>query len=188
MLIADHRVSTHVLMQFHVCFSLQSAAALAGTGAVAVLAVQQASTAHSAACFSLRQTKLNLSTEAAASSSNSHASAAEVMADSDIMVYQYKICPFCNKLKAIMDYLGIPYSVTEVNPLTKKEIKFSQDYKKVRHSMHCITSTFASAARSRLSCSTYWRRVVLFALGIDIDARCLVIVHMHTGAYSEAGW
>lgn len=32
----------------------------------------------------------------------------------DIMVYQYKICPFCNKLKAVMDYLGIPYKVTEV--------------------------------------------------------------------------
>ncbi|CAN0539590.1 unnamed protein product, partial [Scytosiphon promiscuus] len=30
------------------------------------------------------------------------------------MVYQYKICPFCNKLKAVMDYLGIPYKVTEV--------------------------------------------------------------------------
>lgn len=33
----------------------------------------------------------------------------------DIMVYQYKICPFCNKLKAVMDYLGIPYKVTEVS-------------------------------------------------------------------------
>ena len=32
----------------------------------------------------------------------------------DIMVYQYKICPFCNKLKAIMDYFGVPYEVTEV--------------------------------------------------------------------------
>ncbi|CAM9571821.1 unnamed protein product [Ectocarpus sp. 6 AP-2014] len=49
----------------------------------------------------------------------------------DITVYQYKICPFCNKLKVVMDFLGIPYSVTEVNPLTKKEIKFSEDYRKV---------------------------------------------------------
>ena len=32
----------------------------------------------------------------------------------DITVYQYKICPFCNKLKVVMDFLGIPYSVTEV--------------------------------------------------------------------------
>ncbi|KAG5177089.1 glutathione S-transferase [Tribonema minus] len=54
-----------------------------------------------------------------------------VFADADIMVYQYKICPFCNKLKAVMDFLGIPYKVTEVNPLTKKEIKFSKDYQKV---------------------------------------------------------
>jgi Glutaredoxin len=55
----------------------------------------------------------------------------DVLAPADIMVYQYKICPFCNKLKAVMDYLGVPYQTTEVNPLTKKEIKFSNDYKKV---------------------------------------------------------
>lgn len=36
------------------------------------------------------------------------------LAKEDIMVYQYKICPFCNKLKAVMDYLGVPYKVTEV--------------------------------------------------------------------------
>lgn len=33
----------------------------------------------------------------------------------EITVYQYKICPFCNKLKVVMDFLGIPYSVTEVS-------------------------------------------------------------------------
>lgn len=32
----------------------------------------------------------------------------------DIVIYQYKICPFCNKVKAVMDYLGITYNVTEV--------------------------------------------------------------------------
>lgn len=37
----------------------------------------------------------------------------------DIMVYQYKICPFCNKLKAVMDYLGIPYKVTEVRRVVR---------------------------------------------------------------------
>jgi len=30
-----------------------------------------------------------------------------------------------------MDYFKIPYSVMEVNPLTKAEIKFSTDYRKV---------------------------------------------------------
>lgn len=30
-------------------------------------------------------------------------------------MYQYKICPFCNKLKVVMDFLGIPYSITEVS-------------------------------------------------------------------------
>lgn len=40
--------------------------------------------------------------------------------------------PFCNKVRAFLDYYGVPYSVVEVNPLTKKEIKdWSSDYKKV---------------------------------------------------------
>lgn len=46
-------------------------------------------------------------------------------------VYQYKICPFCNRVKAYLDFLNIPYKTIEVNPLTKSELKFSKDYKKV---------------------------------------------------------
>ena len=46
-------------------------------------------------------------------------------------MFQYKICPFCNRVKAVLDYLRIPYKVVEVNPLTKGEISFSKDYKKV---------------------------------------------------------
>lgn len=46
-------------------------------------------------------------------------------------VYQYEACPFCWKVKAILDYKGIDYRVVEVNPLSKKEIAFSKNYKKV---------------------------------------------------------
>ncbi len=49
----------------------------------------------------------------------------------DVVVFQYKICPFCNRVKAVLDYLRIPYKVVEVNPLTKGEISFSKDYRKV---------------------------------------------------------
>ena len=45
-------------------------------------------------------------------------------------LYQYDVCPFCNKVKAALDFHGIPYDVVEVNPLTKSELKFSE-YKKV---------------------------------------------------------
>ncbi|WOL07282.1 hypothetical protein Cni_G16022 [Canna indica] len=48
----------------------------------------------------------------------------------DIVLYQYEACPFCNKVKAFLDYHKISYKVVEVNPLSKKEIKWS-DYKKV---------------------------------------------------------
>ena len=46
-------------------------------------------------------------------------------------MYQYKICPFCNRVKSYLDYLKIPYRTVEVNPLTKGEVKFSKDYRKV---------------------------------------------------------
>ncbi|XP_024929305.2 uncharacterized protein LOC107418554 [Ziziphus jujuba] len=48
----------------------------------------------------------------------------------DVILYQYEACPFCNKVKAFLDYYDVPYKVVEVNPLSKKEIKWS-DYKKV---------------------------------------------------------
>ncbi|KAI3816225.1 hypothetical protein L1987_15917 [Smallanthus sonchifolius] len=48
----------------------------------------------------------------------------------EIVLYQYESCPFCNKVKAFLDYYDVPYKAVEVNPLSKKEIKWS-DYKKV---------------------------------------------------------
>ena len=47
-------------------------------------------------------------------------------------MYQYEICPFCNKIKALLDLHKVPYDTTEVNPLTKSEIKsWSGGYRKV---------------------------------------------------------
>ncbi|CAK9148311.1 unnamed protein product, partial [Ilex paraguariensis] len=48
----------------------------------------------------------------------------------EVVLYQYEACPFCNKVKAFLDYYDVPYKVVEVNPINKKEIKWS-DYKKV---------------------------------------------------------
>ncbi|MBA0867378.1 hypothetical protein Goshw_029736, partial [Gossypium schwendimanii] len=48
----------------------------------------------------------------------------------EVILYQYEACPFCNKVKAFLDYYNIPYKIVEVNPISKKEIKWS-DYKKV---------------------------------------------------------
>jgi glutaredoxin len=49
----------------------------------------------------------------------------------DITLYQYKICPYCSRPKTLLDYLKVPYKTVEVNPLTKSQISFSKDYKKV---------------------------------------------------------
>lgn len=42
-------------------------------------------------------------------------------------MYQYEICPFCNKIKAVLDYYKIPYKTIEVNPLTKSELSFTKE-------------------------------------------------------------
>ena len=41
-------------------------------------------------------------------------SSGSAAAATPIQLYQYKICPFCNKAKAYMDYLGIEYTAIEV--------------------------------------------------------------------------
>ena len=47
-----------------------------------------------------------------------------------LTLYQYATCPYCCKTRAFLDYYQVPYSVVEVNPLFRREIKFSE-YRKV---------------------------------------------------------
>ena len=46
-------------------------------------------------------------------------------------LYQYAACPFCNKVRTILQYKGIDFETIEVHPLKKKEISFSPDYRAV---------------------------------------------------------
>ena len=39
-----------------------------------------------------------------------------------IFIYQYNCCPFCGKVKAVLDYYNIPYSLIEVSPITKQQL------------------------------------------------------------------
>ena len=49
-----------------------------------------------------------------------------------VRIYQYAICPFCNKVKSLLDLYDVPYETVDVNPLTKKETKsWSGGYRKV---------------------------------------------------------
>lgn len=47
-----------------------------------------------------------------------------------LTLYQYKTCPFCSKVRAFLDYYGLPYEIVEVNPVMRQEIKWST-YRKV---------------------------------------------------------
>ena len=61
-------------------------------------------------------------------------------------LYQYNVCPFCWKVKALLGYKKIPYEPVEVHPLNKKEIKFSKEYRKV--------PIFVDAAGNQINDST----------------------------------
>uniref|UniRef100_A0A3Q3X2V3 Prostaglandin E synthase 2 n=1 Tax=Mola mola TaxID=94237 RepID=A0A3Q3X2V3_MOLML len=47
-----------------------------------------------------------------------------------LTLYQYKTCPFCSKVRAFLDYNGLPYEIVEVNPVLRQEVKWSA-YRKV---------------------------------------------------------
>lgn len=46
-------------------------------------------------------------------------------------LFQYAACPFCNKVRSILEYKGVDFETIEVHPLNKKEISFSADYRAV---------------------------------------------------------
>ena len=39
-----------------------------------------------------------------------------------VTLYQFELCPFCHKVKAALEFKGIPFRKVEVNPMTKKEL------------------------------------------------------------------
>ncbi|KAL8562399.1 hypothetical protein ACOMHN_066113 [Nucella lapillus] len=47
-----------------------------------------------------------------------------------LTLFQFQTCPFCCKVRAVLDYYGYSYDVVEVNSVTKKQLKWS-DYRKV---------------------------------------------------------
>jgi glutaredoxin len=50
--------------------------------------------------------------------------------EGNITLYQFASCQFCNKVRTFLDYYGMEYKIVEVDPIFKKEIKFSE-YRKV---------------------------------------------------------
>lgn len=46
-------------------------------------------------------------------------------------LYQYEVCPFCWKARVGLALKGLDYASVEVHPLNKKELSFSEGYKKV---------------------------------------------------------
>jgi len=48
-----------------------------------------------------------------------------------LTLFQYQTCPFCCKVRAMLDYFGVSYDVVEVNPVLRTQMKWSQNYKKV---------------------------------------------------------
>lgn len=48
----------------------------------------------------------------------------------ELVLFQFQTCPFCCKVRAYLDYMGISYSVVEVDAVLRQDLKWSE-YKKV---------------------------------------------------------
>jgi microsomal prostaglandin-E synthase 2 len=96
---------------------LAASSGFAGAGLVAA----------SVAAFSLASP----SSAAAAAAGAAQGAAAGADPVGTVVVYQYEACPFCNKLRAYLDYTRTPYVLVEVDPVLKRELAWSEDYKKV---------------------------------------------------------
>ena len=44
-----------------------------------------------------------------------------------VKMFQYEICPFCNKIKAVLDFCKVSYETVEVNPLSKAQLNFTKE-------------------------------------------------------------
>ncbi|KAG8193809.1 hypothetical protein JTE90_029543 [Oedothorax gibbosus] len=48
----------------------------------------------------------------------------------ELTLFQYQTCPFCCKVRAFLEFYGIPFKIVEVNPVMRQQLKFSK-YRKV---------------------------------------------------------
>ena len=75
--------------------------------------------------------KASMSTLASLPPASAYSPAPPLPGPPSVVLYQYESCPFCNKVRAYLDWRRIPYTVVEVDPLFKAALSFSSAYKKV---------------------------------------------------------
>uniref|UniRef100_A0A1I8G245 Prostaglandin E synthase 2 n=2 Tax=Macrostomum lignano TaxID=282301 RepID=A0A1I8G245_9PLAT len=51
--------------------------------------------------------------------------------DLQLTLFQYQTCPFCCKVRAYLDYSGLAYNIVEVNSVSRQQIRWMTDYRKV---------------------------------------------------------
>lgn len=62
--------------------------------------------------------------------SSGAASSAASTAGLEMELFRYTTCPYCGKVKAFLDYYGVPHNLVEVEPMFKSQIRESK-YKKL---------------------------------------------------------
>lgn len=97
-----------------------------------LLCASSAITAAFLTSHGLRNSSVAMAEYSTVTSASSSASTVGSHSTPDIVLYQFEVCPFCNKVRAYLDYYKIPYRVVEVDPLRKTELKeLDGTYKKV---------------------------------------------------------
>uniref|UniRef100_A0A1I8F7X5 Glutaredoxin domain-containing protein n=1 Tax=Macrostomum lignano TaxID=282301 RepID=A0A1I8F7X5_9PLAT len=69
--------------------------------------------------------------------------------DLQLTLFQYQTCPFCCKVRAYLDYSGLAYNIVEVNSVSRQQIRWMTDYRKVPVVLK-DSSVIMSALESRI--------------------------------------
>lgn len=105
----------------HACIIQQSAAILAIMSLLRLRAARR--------CVPRR---LSTASQASAAAVGSAGSGAGPGGPARLRLFQYELCPFCCKAKAVLDHEGYAYDTVDVEPLTKAQLKgIGSDYRKV---------------------------------------------------------
>ena len=102
------------------------------------------------------------------------------------VLYQYASCPFCNKTRTIMDYVGMSYAVAEVNPMSQRTLKERLKVDKQRVTVpvlfegdRCLgSSQVRGSCRCPPACMIVLVRVCLVVIVVFLFCFCIVLSYM----------
>ncbi|OXU21196.1 hypothetical protein TSAR_011474 [Trichomalopsis sarcophagae] len=95
-----------------------------------------------------------------------------------LTLFQYQTCPFCCKVRVLLDYYGLSYDVVEVDPVLRREMSWS-DYRKVPILLAKVNKGYQPLNDSSLIVSVLASFLHDKSQKIDELSKCYPVIAMH---------